>query len=157
MPGTPCRVLVVDDCEDLCLSMEDLLGLHGLQVATAASPRAGIRVALRFQPHAALIDMDFGRDRGFNGFHVCAWLKARMPSCRRIAHTGHDCDDNLIVMRQAGFQELLLKPASLERLLVAISRAARDVEPLAASSATRGTSNTTREAGELGKAYSPDG
>ncbi|WP_165220189.1 response regulator [Aquisphaera insulae] len=66
------RVLVVDDNRDIALSTSWLLELEGHQVQTSFDGLDALKVASRFLPEAALIDVGLP---GLNGHEVAARLR----------------------------------------------------------------------------------
>ncbi len=107
-PGTPVRVLVVDDQE---LVREGIASLLGIQpgvtvVATACDGRQAVEAAVTHRPDVALVDI---RMPGTDGIETAAVLAARVPTCRTVMLTTFDDQDYVARALRAGAVGYLLK------------------------------------------------
>lgn len=116
--GKP-AVLLIEDNEDGREMMATMLAAHGFPVATAADGLQGVAAALAGKPAAALVDIGLP---GIDGYEVARRLR-RDPATRHIrliALTGYGlAEDNRRVM-EAGFDQHLVKPVSMDQLLEAL-------------------------------------
>lgn len=69
----PRRILVVDDQPFFLAMVRNLLAPEGLEVETASSGAAGLKVALATRPDVIVLDVEMP---GMDGFETCQWLKA---------------------------------------------------------------------------------
>jgi PAS domain S-box-containing protein len=113
------RVLVVDDNADAL----DLLGLGlqnlGHEVHTAGDGDAAIALAARVLPELAVLDLGLP---GMDGYELARRLREASPSIKLIALTGYGQEGDRARTADAGFDEHLVKPASIAKLGAAIER-----------------------------------
>ncbi|HEU4375220.1 MAG TPA: response regulator [Telluria sp.] len=109
------RVLVVDDNTDAAESLSALLEMLGHQPRVAADGSTGFEMAKQYQPD--LIFLDIGLP-GMNGHEVARAIRAT-PGLQQvvlIALTGWGARGDLIRAEDAGFDQHLTKPISVEAL-----------------------------------------
>ena len=116
----PRRLLVVEDNVDARQTLCTLLGVLGHEVHEAGDGEAGIAAALELRPDLVFVDIGLPR---VDGYEVARRLRAANAAMRLVALTGYGRDDDVRRAREAGFDEHLLKPASLEQLRAAIGGA----------------------------------
>lgn len=109
------RVVVVDDDEDQRMLMKEILESWGHAVEVAADGVKGSALILSSLPDIAFIDL---RMPGLDGFQVAQSVRASPDSAitRLIAVTGFDDAGTCTRALAAGFDQLLVKPPSLEDL-----------------------------------------
>lgn len=114
------RILVVDDNRDTADSEAMLLSSFGQIVQRAYDGPSAVRIAIEFAPQIVLLDLDMP---GMNGFEVarhlsaCSWMK----EARLIAYTGFARPEYRVAAQAAGFDDFLLKPATLSQWLSIVS------------------------------------
>jgi len=115
MRGPRRRVLVVDDDADAADSIAMLLRLDGHVVEVAYTSLAGLEAASRFAPDAVLLDIGLPR---MNGYEVARRLRSNpaLRGTRLLALSGFGRAEDRERSRAAGFDDHLVKPASLEAL-----------------------------------------
>ncbi len=112
----PKRILVVEDDEDSAELLAESLQVHGYSVAIAHSGAQAIEVALGFEP--AVVFLDLGLP-DMDGTELCSPLRALPhPPGRLVALTGFGGDHARLLA--LGFDQCLLKPASIEALVQAV-------------------------------------
>jgi signal transduction histidine kinase len=116
------RVLVVDDNGDVVEVMSELLRLSGYEVAIAHDAPEALRVATRFDPEVAVLDIGLPV---MDGYELARRLRLANPAVRLVAVTGYGQPEDRERSRAAGFQEHLVKPIEPDMLLAAI-----DAKPL---------------------------
>lgn len=104
------RILVVDDHPDTAESSATLLKYLGHQTRAVTDSRDAIRAAREFEPQIALLDLGMP--------HIDGCALARMfrsdPLLKKIclvAVTAYDDDKHHLMMREAGFDAHVRKPA----------------------------------------------
>jgi CheY-like chemotaxis protein len=117
----PRRLLVVEDNVDARQTLRTLLETLGHEVHEAADGEAGVVAALERRPDLVFVDIGLPR---LDGYEVARRLRAAKLAARLVALTGYGRDDDVQRAREAGFDEHLLKPATLEQLRAAIEAAA---------------------------------
>jgi signal transduction histidine kinase len=119
--GRPRRLLVVEDNVDARQTLRTLLEMLGHEVHEAADGEAGVAAALERRPEVVFVDIGLPR---LDGYEVARRLRAAKLGVRLVALTGYGRDDDVQRAREAGFDEHLLKPATLEQLRAAIEAVA---------------------------------
>jgi CheY-like chemotaxis protein/two-component sensor histidine kinase len=109
------RILVVDDNQDAADSLAALLSLLGQDVRAVHDGRRALEAALTFRPEIVLLDIGMP---GMDGYEVARRLRAQLgvESARLIALTGYGQAEDVQRSREAGFDEHLVKPVSLDLL-----------------------------------------
>lgn len=112
--GCGLRVLVVDDLVDAADTLGKLLEIMGCQVRVAHDGLAALSVAATFQPHIVFLDIGLPQ---LSGYEVARRLRRESPAdLLLVALTGYGRESDLMQAKEAGFDQHLLKPASLEQL-----------------------------------------
>jgi signal transduction histidine kinase len=122
LPGAarPRRVLVVDDNSDAAELLKETLEAMGHEVAMATEPVAALDLAARFIPEVAVLDIGLPV---IDGYELAARLRAAPAtrSCRLIALTGYGQEHDHLRSREAGFEQHLVKPVDVDRLLALVA------------------------------------
>jgi CheY-like chemotaxis protein len=115
------RVLIVDDNFDAASTLGALVAALGHRVWTVHDGAAALVVATEHHPDTVLLDIGLP---GMNGYDVVRKLRA-IPGLRQstiVACTGYSHDSDRIAVRQAGFDEHLVKPIEIDRLQEILQR-----------------------------------
>ena len=115
------RIIVVDDNEDARDLIAESLATAGHEVRVAPDGPSGLDLILALRPDAAFIDLGLP---GMNGIEVVRELKSRAPDLptRLVAFTGYCGAESIEKTRAAGFDDHLIKPATLQRMLDCLPR-----------------------------------
>jgi len=119
-PRSPSRrVLVVDDNRDAADITHALVEAWGHAVRVAYDGRSALEIAAEFRPDVVLLDIGLP---GMDGYEVAARLRteAGCATTVLVAFTGYGQEEDRRRVRNAGFDEHLVKPvdpATLEALL----------------------------------------
>lgn len=107
------RVLIVDDEDDVVQSLVDILTMQGHEVRAAHDGATALDAARAFKPEVVLLDLGLPK---MNGYEVARKLRAEHgKGMLLIALTGYQKDAPHL--HETGFDEHLLKPPDLEKLL----------------------------------------
>ena len=115
------RILVVDDNQDAAQTLADLLQVIGYQVRTAADASSALLEIESFRPQLALLDIGLPKVDGYQ----LAGLVRRHPQgagVRLVALTGYGQENDRQRAMAAQFDEHLVKPVAIERLLEVIGQ-----------------------------------
>ncbi|HTX23390.1 MAG TPA: response regulator [Steroidobacteraceae bacterium] len=114
-PGTPARVLVVDDNVDAAESIAMLLSLEGHEVRCVHAAEQALETARAFHPDLVLLDIGLP---GMDGYEVARRLRSeqRIERLRIVAVTGYGQQSDRARALDAGFDQHLVKPIDLEAL-----------------------------------------
>ena len=117
------RVLLVDDNVDAAESLAMLLRLWGCEVVVAHDGPDALRAAETQRPEVALLDIGLP---GMDGYELARRLRAAADTrgLRLVALTGYGLAADRERALAAGFDEHLVKPASLEVVQQVIERLA---------------------------------
>lgn len=113
-------VRIVDDDEELLTSFRFLLEGEGWFVRTYNSAESFLEKDNFNVPGCAIVDI---RMNGMNGLELQDMLNARELKLPLIFLSGHGTIENVVDTLQSGAVTFLSKPASLEKLREAISKA----------------------------------
>jgi CheY-like chemotaxis protein len=107
-----------------------MLAAHGFPVAQAADGLQGVAAAVAGLPAAALVDIGLP---GIDGYEVARRLR-RDPATagiRLIALTGYGLAEDQRRVLEAGFDQHLVKPVSMDQLLEALAPASLQADEAA--------------------------
>jgi CheY-like chemotaxis protein len=118
------RVLVVDDNLDAADTLVALLDMLGHNARVAHDGPQGLRMAQELKPDLVLLDIGLP---GMSGYEVARAIRAGGTLARTvlIALTGWGGQSDQQQSQEAGFDQHLTKPVSLEALEQALGAAAR--------------------------------
>jgi CheY-like chemotaxis protein len=121
------RVLIIDDDEDVGVSLATCLTADGYVVATARSGEAGVAAAREFKPHAVIVDIGLP---GMDGFDVAQALRS-MPEgadALLIAVSGYSLKTFRSAEAYSAFRHYLLKPTNPGTIAAILARSLARVE-----------------------------
>jgi CheY-like chemotaxis protein len=121
---SPLRVLVVDDNLDAADSLVALLEVLGHTTTAAHDGVQALQVARGFVPDLVILDIGLP---GMSGYDVAREIRrsAELRKVVLIALTGWGSESDQRQSQEAGFDQHLTKPVSLEALEQALAAAAR--------------------------------
>ncbi|WP_309671682.1 PAS domain S-box protein [Gemmatimonas sp.] len=112
------RIVLVEDQNELRVSVRALLEHYGHRVSEESDGVAGLARILDERPEVAIVDIGL---RGLDGYNIARRVRAVLgSSIRLIATTGHGLESDRSEALAAGFDVHLVKPldvAALEALL----------------------------------------
>jgi CheY-like chemotaxis protein len=115
------RVLVVDDEEDICRNLSDILTDLGWRVETANDGHAALELVRRTPFDVALLDL---RMPGMDGLTLCRELKSVRPGTVAIIVTAYASTVAVKEAHAAGAWQVVDKPVDLDALLKLVDEAA---------------------------------
>jgi DNA-binding NtrC family response regulator len=116
------RLLLVDDEVDLLESLSDALEVRGIEVTTAPSGEAALRLMERQVFDVALVDVKLP---GMDGLALLRRMKKLEPMLEEIVLTGHPSMGIAVEGFREGAVDILLKPQRPDVLADRIIEAAR--------------------------------
>ncbi|AUX48753.1 uncharacterized protein SOCE26_102940 [Sorangium cellulosum] len=130
-PAARRRVLVVDDNDDGAELLAGALTSAGYAVCVALDGPSALDEARRFRPEIVVLDIGLPV---MDGYEVAQRLRAEILTDARvvlIALTGYGQEQDRRRALSSGFDEHLVKPASLQQVLGAIAQATARRDPAA--------------------------
>ncbi|WP_435200558.1 response regulator transcription factor [Janibacter sp. GS2] len=115
--GSPVRVLVVDDEDNLTELISMALRYEGWQVRTAATGTEAVRAAREFAPDAIVLDMMLP---DFDGLEVLSRVRADTPAVPVLFLTARDAVEDRVAGLTAGGDDYVTKPFSLEEVVARV-------------------------------------
>jgi two-component system CheB/CheR fusion protein len=109
------RVLVIEDNVDAADSLREALMLAQHEVLVAYRGPDGLEKAREFKPDVVLCDIGLPE---MDGYQVARAIRAddQLRNVQLIALTGYALPQDLVKAKEAGFDQHLAKPPSLEKL-----------------------------------------
>lgn len=114
MATHPKRVVVADEYRDTADSLAVVLGLHGHETRVVYDGRGAAELIERWQPDAAIIDLDF---RDASGPDIARRVRAHRSGLTLIGMTGWTRQRLQAMAANAGFDHVQIKPVDFHRLL----------------------------------------
>jgi CheY-like chemotaxis protein len=121
MANTPRHVLIVDDYPDALDIWTLYLRSLGFNVSTAADGLSAISQAEQLLPDLIVLDLELP---GISGFEAARRLRQNPAThdIPLIAATGYSHHRQLAMAREAGFDQVVVKPVDPDSLVVEIER-----------------------------------
>ncbi|NCC76947.1 response regulator [Desulfobulbus propionicus] len=115
------RVLLVDDEEELVVTLAERLSLRDIEADWALSGEDALRMAAETQYDLAVLDMKMPK---MNGLQLKAELEKLYPRMHFIFLTGHGSEEDFEAgASQAGEGYYLIKPVNIQELVAKINAA----------------------------------
>jgi signal transduction histidine kinase/DNA-binding response OmpR family regulator len=111
----PLRILLVEDNEDIRVTLRQLLELHGHEVQEASDGPRGLELIVGSEPQVAFVDIGLP---GLDGYEVARQVRANQPmkQTRLVALSGYSGEDVKKKVLESGFDAHLVKPVGLSEL-----------------------------------------
>ena len=115
------RIVVVDDNADGALTLTHLLELLGHQATAVIDSRNAVEVAKQVRPHIAILDINMPH---VDGLQLARLFRndAQLKGTHLVALTAMDSMDYREMIRQAGFDAHIRKPADMALLRAIIAQ-----------------------------------
>jgi CheY-like chemotaxis protein len=120
----PKTVLVVDDEASILAIFEKALTRSGYQVHTADNAEEALSMFASGHYWIVLADLKLPQ---MDGLELCRRMKQEFPFSVLFAMTGFVSVYDLTACREAGFEDLFIKPVNLELVLAEIDHAATKI------------------------------
>src|SRR5215218_9940974 len=118
--AAPARLLVVDDEENIVLTISEVLRLEGYEVDVASSGRDAVALLDRGREYD-LVLTDLHMDEG-DGLSLLQEVRARSPLTITIVLTGFAAVESAIAALRQGAYDYLTKPCIIDELILTVSR-----------------------------------
>jgi signal transduction histidine kinase len=114
-PGATLKILVIEDNDDIAMTMSGWLESMGHRVWTAPSGERGVELIVEHRPALVLCDLGLPE---MDGLEVCKRVRTLKIETQpvMVALTGWGRDDDRRRTKEAGFDGHLVKPVAAEKL-----------------------------------------
>ena len=122
------KLLLIDDQEDVRYSLQRILDLPDIELASASSGEEGLKVIPKFKPDLVLMDIRMG---GINGLETLRRIRVSDPKLLVILMTAYGTTQMAIEAMKLGAYDYLLKPfdpVKIKELVANALKAARDMK-----------------------------
>lgn len=116
------EVLIVDDEQDICCLIQDVLEDEGYACRLAHSGEGALEEVRKRRPHLVLLDIWLG-DTRFDGLRVLEEIRKAHSDLPVLMMSGHGNIETAVSAIKRGAYDFLEKPFKSDRLLVLIERA----------------------------------
>jgi DNA-binding response OmpR family regulator len=120
-PGSPLRVVYVEDDERLARFTAQYLGAHGVEVHVVSTGALAVSEVLALRPHVLLLDLMLP---GVDGLEVCRRIRERLD-VPIIMVTARTEEADRVLGLEGGADDYVSKPFSSRELLARIRAHAR--------------------------------
>ena len=110
------KILIVDDDNELRLSLGEILINNGFSPALASSGRLAINLFTQERPDAVLLDLNMP---DMNGIEAAIHIRGFLPGCKILLFSGQAATADLLEnARERGYEfQILAKPVHPQDLL----------------------------------------
>lgn len=117
------KILIIDDCENECKTLKNILEAKGYRTSMAHNGRESIESVKTEPPDLILLDLVFKGDK--NGVEIFRDIKKIVPGAKAVLITGYGVEEEHGLVREAWsvegiVDEFLRKPLGPEEVLKAI-------------------------------------
>ncbi len=134
------RILVVDDEQNVRLTMVEALEPLGFDVQVAASGEEAMSAVLDPRVELVLLDLKMP---GVDGLEVLELIERERPGLRVVIITAHGTVDSAVASMKHGARDLIQKPFSLEQIRDVV-RTEMDIEVRSTETASRYEAHLSR-------------
>lgn len=115
-----CKILIVDDADNLALLLESRLEAASYEVRTASCAAEAYQTYLTFQPDLVLTDIGIGEE---NGLDLIKRIRSRCGTIKTIYMTGDLARYRSMLVEEKTLHHaaILAKPFSTNELISAVS------------------------------------
>lgn len=119
MIDSHCKLLVVDDNEDILLSLRMLLKPHVESIRLIKNPERICELMDSFEPDVIILDMNFqqGQSSGEEGYRWLRFILAKNPNVVVLLLTAYVNTEKVVRAIKAGATDFIPKPWDNAKLL----------------------------------------
>jgi two-component system response regulator PrrA len=125
------RVLVVEDDDAVRTAVSRGLGVHGFDVSSVADAESAVPAVARQRPDVMIVDVGLP---GMSGIELCTRLRELEIDTPILILSARDQVGDRVAGLQAGADDYLVKPFSLDELAARLHALLRRASPVAARS-----------------------
>ena len=122
------RVLVVEDDDAVRMAVDRGLGVHGFEVSSVPDAESAIAIVARRRPDVMIVDIGL---RGMSGVELCTRLRGLDVDTPILILSARDQVGDRVAGLQAGADDYVVKPFSLDELAARVHALLRRSKPSA--------------------------
>jgi len=122
---TSCRILVIDDEPQIRRVLRSTLSFRGYEISEASTGEEGVELASKLKPDLILLDVNLP---GISGIEACREIR-RSSDAPIIMLTVRNAERDKVVALDAGADDYVTKPFSIEELLARVRASLRRHAP----------------------------
>jgi two-component system, OmpR family, response regulator PrrA len=122
------RVLVVEDDDAVRTAVDRGLGVHGFDVSSVPDAESAIEIIARRRPDVMIVDIGLP---GMSGVELCTRLRALDVDTPILILSARDQVGDRVAGLQAGADDYVVKPFSLDELVARVQALLRRARPSA--------------------------
>lgn len=119
------RILIVDDDESLCMSLQSALGDAGFQASSFQDATQALQSLFEGGFDIALVDINLPK---LDGISLAREARKHLPNLGVILISGYGTLDKAIQALKAGVHDFLKKPFKIEELLISVQRLSKLIQ-----------------------------
>jgi two-component system, OmpR family, response regulator PrrA len=124
------RVLVVEDDDAVRTAVDRGLGVHGFDVSSVADAESAMTIVARHRPDVMIVDIGLP---GMSGVELCTRLRGLDVDVPILILSARDQVGDRVAGLQAGADDYVVKPFSLDELAARVQALLRRSRPTAAA------------------------
>jgi len=113
-------ILIVDDEESICQSLDAILSDEGYQVLVAGSGEEAVKIVEEEMPQLVLLDVWLP---GMDGLETLKAIKTINPKIMVIIMSGHGTIETAVKATKLGAFDFIEKPLSLDKIIILVNNA----------------------------------
>jgi two-component system, NtrC family, nitrogen regulation response regulator NtrX len=113
-------ILIVDDEESICQSLDAILSDEGYQVLVAGSGEEAVKIVEEEMPQLVLLDVWLP---GMDGLETLKAIKKINPKIMVIIMSGHGTIETAVKATKLGAFDFIEKPLSLDKIIILVNNA----------------------------------
>jgi two-component system nitrogen regulation response regulator NtrX len=113
-------ILIVDDEESICQSLDAILSDEGYQVLVAGSGEEAVKIVEEEMPQLVLLDIWLP---GMDGLETLKAIKKINPKILVIIMSGHGTIETAVKATKLGAFDFIEKPLSLDKIIILVNNA----------------------------------
>lgn len=140
---TNCKILIVDDDEDVLIAANLLLKTHFSYIKTLSNTEKLLNILSKESYDLILLDMNFSKDTesGSEGFFLLRTIKSSFPDQKIVMMTAYGNVEKAVKSMKAGAVDFFLKPWENDKLVKLITQilqpnAVHKKSPIASANST---------------------
>lgn len=117
--GDAVDVMVIDDAEEVCAVLYDILSSQGYRVRVVSSGEDGLALCTQAMPSLVLLDL---RLPGIDGLETLRRIKEMDRTCRVVMMTAYETAQSVVEAMRLGAEDYITKPLTMQEVLGLVAK-----------------------------------